>query len=389
MKIKYLLFLSLFLGLGVNSYALNQEDVDDIKFQSTSFVLNFLKITVYKQACEGVESYNEKNIDSLSKAYDCIQNNKKLIVDPIYNKLLNDNKIEDFFVFVKELPVASKPKRKETYNDEYASFVIELDKLKEQYTSEPVQYDPPQKVNSTPPLNEIPEDDVKKPKATSNLLLYGISGLALLLSGLALFLISQLRIQNKLKQQFFIDEMKAIRNELVEKKPLSNKNPEDNNVIRNLENNIKSLEQRFNDVLKKQTAQALKAAEIIKKEDPRVERKVAIPEPKQLPFRQYYARFADDEGFFSSSFLKNNPDGQSVFELRVRENGTGEFVITTDSAIQKNVALTSFDRLLSKTCNFTAYPNSETTRIVTKSPGVIKLIEDRWLIVTKATIELI
>jgi hypothetical protein len=118
--------------------------------------------------------------------------------------------------------------------------------------------------------------------------------------------------------------------------------------------------------------------EVIIKEEP-----VKQPEPVNKPQRMY-VRTAEYENAFNVNSLKEIADTQSVFVINI--NGDiADFEINPSSDAQ-SLAISNFEFYFSKICNFSELPNSNTKKIFTKTPGKLKLIGNKWEVISKADI---
>lgn len=128
------------------------------------------------------------------------------------------------------------------------------------------------------------------------------------------------------------------------------------------------------------------------KQTPEIKKEVIIKEEpvKQPEFvnkiQKMYIRTAEYENAFNVNSLKEIADTQSVFVINI--NGDiADFEINSNSDAQ-SLAISNFEFYFSKICNFTELPNSNTKRIFTKTPGKLKLIGNKWEVISKADISI-
>jgi len=110
-----------------------------------------------------------------------------------------------------------------------------------------------------------------------------------------------------------------------------------------------------------------------------------VQSPKAPAFTTKYARYADMGDGFSNAALLDQPDGETIFELRLAPNNTGEFRVTSDPDGQ-HYALSNAAYFLGKTCVYDAFPSGDKVMINTEKWGTVNLTGGKWMITRPATI---
>jgi hypothetical protein len=113
--------------------------------------------------------------------------------------------------------------------------------------------------------------------------------------------------------------------------------------------------------------------------------KVAIAPPAAKPEPVIkYAKYADQGDGFSASELLNEEDNETIFELEMLYPGTAKLRIARNINAQ-HYALTNATYFLAKVCKYDSVPSNNSS-IRTEIPGELKLIGNKWVIVTPAKI---
>jgi len=152
---------------------------------------------------------------------------------------------------------------------------------------------------------------------------------------------------------------------------------------KSLEDRLKSLE--LKKVQPKAAAQpaasAIAAPAVAEKATP----KPSPQPPKPLANKIKYAHYADMGDGFSNAELLEKPDGETIFEITIAANNTGEYKVTSNADGQR-YALSNAQYFLGKTCQYDSFPSNDNAIIRTDKPGTIKLTGSKWTIVNPAKI---
>jgi len=121
-------------------------------------------------------------------------------------------------------------------------------------------------------------------------------------------------------------------------------------------------------------------------EMPKINKNV-ISEPvqsQQITNSNKYARYPDMSNGFTNGALKDNQNGELIFEIQV-SGSSASFCISSDPEAQV-FALSDYKNYLSDACDFSNQP-SKGCQIVTKSKGSLNRTGGNWIIQSKAKIE--
>jgi hypothetical protein len=97
-----------------------------------------------------------------------------------------------------------------------------------------------------------------------------------------------------------------------------------------------------------------------------------------------YAKYADLGNGFSVNELLQEEDDETIFTITILSPGTAQFTVNNNLNAQK-YALSNAAYFLDKTCESDSLPLTN-SRIITKTPGVLQLQGNKWLIVHLAKI---
>lgn len=125
-------------------------------------------------------------------------------------------------------------------------------------------------------------------------------------------------------------------------------------------------------------------------EKPVTEKRVTRPSvqrPAQPIVNIKFAKYADMGDGFSNSELLDKPNNETIFEVSLTSNNSGEYKVSNNPDAQK-YALLNTQYFLGKTCLYDSFP-FENASIRTDTPGTIQLNGGKWLIITQAKISFI
>jgi hypothetical protein len=144
---------------------------------------------------------------------------------------------------------------------------------------------------------------------------------------------------------------------------------------------LAALQQRV-DALEKQWQQVEKRAQQ-SVDPPATVAKAAPAAPVETTF---YAKLPDLPNGFSNDILKNEQNGEQVYEIIVRDN-MATYSVSIDSGAQ-GYALNDVNYILSRACTLTNQPFSN-CRINTREKGTLTKMAEGWMLDKKAVVEFI
>jgi hypothetical protein len=379
-------------------FAFSTDDAQHIKFEATVMVLEFLRKTTYKESCNasGIKKYGNAGRDSsnLSSHYACILGASEQIIKKIFDQPLEGSSvsIDAFFSYAQSM--AEKKERAKKFPQEFEELKTQLNSLKapnlQRLAGENLPSSQQVEIKEIA-ITQVPNATSQDKKASAlnlNLVIAILAGILALGSLLLQWLSSrpQVTIQKNLKS-----ELEAVQKDLLDTKTALSRIQGVNikeEVRIAAEETLASFQKNFKPSANQQTSQAIAAQPVITNAPKQESRTPGTEEKSKAPvFTQLYARFASEDRTFSQASLKPQPDSQSVFILKLMENGTGEFYVNNDSTIQVNVALTNFDALFSKIATYSTFPHAGVTKITTRKPGIVKKSGDKWHVTSNVEIE--
>lgn len=215
-------------------------------------------------------------------------------------------------------------------------------------------------------------------------------GTAALLLGLLLYTMQQ---KNKIQQrkEYYKEKAKQLKLETGQNKQtisaLILKNKELEQKLNDSELDRKALEDRLISAEKSKLKPPpqQKAEEQVSTE--KLTKKPVVQQVKAPAAILKFARYADLGDGFSNAELLDHPDTETIFELSITSNNTGEFKITKNPDAQR-YALSNAQYFLGKTCQYDSFP-LENAGIQTDTPGNVKLNSGKWTIINPAKITFI
>ncbi|MGV3767468.1 MAG: hypothetical protein ACO1NW_15135 [Chitinophagaceae bacterium] len=137
-----------------------------------------------------------------------------------------------------------------------------------------------------------------------------------------------------------------------------------------------------------QTVEVTKQAPEPRPEKNTVPTPVAPPAPvpaKEKPAPPpKFARYADTGDGFSAAYLLDEPNSETIFEIRIINGGTASFKVSELPQVQR-YALSNISYFFDATCQYNSFP-SENSTIRTDVPGELRWNGDKWSIVNRAQI---
>lgn len=238
---------------------------------------------------------------------------------------------------------------------------------------------------------KLVEGKITEEPLVTPLFLYVVIGL--LLAGCIYFFLQS----SKYKRQrgYSHNNNKALREQLSQ---LESAAASDRKALREYKEEIAAMNQEKEN-LQKMLEQQQKAAQTAKavvppiagtvagavaSEQAAANRPATPPTPKPVVLQKKYARYADTGDGFSESYLLDQPNNETIFEITVISPDAASFVVSGNVNVQK-YALSNIDYFLSKTCQYTSFPSANST-ITTNMPGKLRKEKGQWTISSPASI---
>lgn len=194
--------------------------------------------------------------------------------------------------------------------------------------------------------------------------------------------------KNKRNAKSFEQDKRDLKNDLRDARASNTTLQKEKNILKekldNAELDLQAVEARLSNVENNKPADQAPVLPIIDEMPEQPITKPFVQKPKAAVINKKYARYADMGDGFSNEELLDKPDDETIFELTIAPNNTGEYKVISNPDAQK-YALSNAQYFLGKTCRYDSFP-FENASIETDAPGIVKLNGGKWTIINPAKI---